>query len=111
LSEYPVVVLHGARQTGKTTLTQFAAIGQHRSYLTLDDFDVLERAQQDPASLFLGREQITLDEVQRQPSLLLAIKRAVDQQRQAGRFLLTGSANLLPCAGAGRRIRVSYPVV
>jgi predicted AAA+ superfamily ATPase len=55
LAQHPVVVLHGARQTGKTTLAQVPAIGQGRSYLTLDDFDVRETAQRDPAALFAGR--------------------------------------------------------
>lgn len=95
LRDHPVVILHGARQTGKTTLAQIPSIGQDRAYLTLDDLDDLDLARRDPAALFIGREQITLDEVQRQPDLLLAIKADVDRRRTPGRFLLTGSANLL----------------
>ena len=90
----PVVVLTGARQTGKSTLAQDAAQGD-RLYLTLDDLDVLEQALGDPDSLVQRGARMTLDEVQRVPTLLLAIKRSVDRKRQRGRYLLTGSANLL----------------
>ncbi len=90
----PVVVLTGARQTGKSTLAQDAPPSD-RLYLTLDDLDVLEQALADPDSLVQRAPRMALDEVQRVPSLLLAIKRAVDRKRQRGRYLLTGSANLL----------------
>jgi hypothetical protein len=56
--------------------------------------DVLERAQKEPAALLRSGTPMTLDEVQRSPELLLAVKREVDRNRQAGRFLLSGSANL-----------------
>ena len=95
LGDFPVVVLQGARQTGKTTLAQMPDIGGTRSYLSLDDLDVREQARRAPSSLFIGRQQITLDEVQRQPDILLAIKSDVDRTKKPGRFLLTGSANLL----------------
>jgi predicted AAA+ superfamily ATPase len=95
LQDHPVVILHGARQTGKTTLARIPSVGQGRAYRTLDDLDALDLARRDPTALFLGRERITLDEVQRQPDLLLAIKADVDRRRTPGRFLLTGSANLL----------------
>ena len=94
LGEAPVVVVTGARQTGKTTLVRDLAPGSRR-YHTLDDLDALETAQQDPDRLLLGSEPLTLDEVQRHPAVLSAVKRAVDEFRIAGRFLLTGSANLL----------------
>lgn len=90
----PVVVLTGARQSGKSTLAQDAAQGD-RLYLTLDDLDVLEQALGDPDSLVQRAPRMTLDEVQRVPTLLLAIKRSVDRKRERGRYLLTGSANLL----------------
>jgi predicted AAA+ superfamily ATPase len=114
LMHHPVVILHGARQTGKTTLTQLPEIGTGRTYLTLDDFQVLDIAQRDPIALFVGRDQITLDEVQRRPDLLLAIKSDVDQNRTSGRFLLTGSANLLLMEKAseslaGRAVYCSLP--
>ena len=88
----PVVVLTGARQTGKTTLTQ--AIQPARAYFTLDDVGVLDQAERNPDSL-LATRPVILDEVQRAPQILLAVKRAVDTQRRAGDFTLTGSANLL----------------
>jgi len=95
LRAHPVVILHGARQTGKTTLARTPEIGGGRAYLTLDDFRVMELAQTDAAALFIGRDRITLDEVQRHPDVLLAVKADVDRKRVSGRFLLTGSANLL----------------
>ena len=114
LRDFPVAILHGARQTGKTTLTQVPQIGRDRSYLTLDDFDILDLARRDPAALFMGRERITLDEVQRQPDILMAIKSSVDRHRAPGRFLLTGSANLLLMKQAaeslaGRAVYVNLP--
>jgi predicted AAA+ superfamily ATPase len=94
LRTFPVVVITGARQTGKSTLVQQVEDGE-RSYLTLDSLEVLERAQREPGSLVRRSDRLTLDEVQRSPDLLLAVKQAVDERRTAGRFLLTGSANLL----------------
>jgi predicted AAA+ superfamily ATPase len=88
----PVTVLTGARQTGKTTLTQ--AIKPARTYFTLDDVGILDQAERNPDSL-LATRPVILDEVQRAPQILLAVKRAVDTQRRAGDFILTGSANLL----------------
>jgi uncharacterized protein len=94
LRAMPAVVLTGARQTGKSTLAAKLTAG-HRTYRTLDDFDVLRAAQVAPEELLDLAGPLTLDEVQRAPDLLLAIKRAIDVERVAGRFLLTGSANLL----------------
>src|ERR1035441_6251652 len=88
----PVTVLTGARQTGKTTLTQ--AIEPARAYFTLDDVGVLDQAERNPDSL-LAMRPVILDEVQRAPQILLAVKRAVDTLRRPGDFILTGSANLL----------------
>jgi predicted AAA+ superfamily ATPase len=95
LGRFPVVVLTGARQTGKTTLVASGPIAKGRTYRSLDDYDVLERAAARPSVLLQDGEQLTLDEVQRAPELLRAIKREVDRSRRKGRFLLTGSANLL----------------
>ncbi|MCS5699577.1 AAA family ATPase [Cyanobium sp. FGCU-52] len=94
LAVMPAVVVTGARQTGKSTLAEQLVAGDRR-YRTLDDFDVRAAARSDPEALVGGHEPITLDEVQREPSLLSAVKRAIDRNRTAGRFLLTGSANLL----------------
>ncbi len=95
LRVHPVVVLSGARQTGKTTLVQHLPSAQERSFHTLDDLDVFELAHKRPEELLARGKFLTLDEVQRVPELLLAIKKDVDQHRQRGRFLLTGSTNLL----------------
>jgi len=93
LGRSPVVVLTGARQTGKTTLVT-SLIGEKRNFVTLDDIEALERAEKEPDSLLSSALPLTIDEVQRSPNLLLAIKRLVDRGRVPGRFLLTGSANL-----------------
>ena len=90
----PAVIVTGARQTGKSTLAQ-ELTSERRRFLSLDDLDVLDAARRDPEALLGGNWPVTIDEVQREPNLLLAVKRAIDQQRQPGKFLLTGSANLL----------------
>jgi predicted AAA+ superfamily ATPase len=93
----PVVFLNGARQVGKTTLAQqLINAGVLRAYYTLDTLETLQAAQTDPQgfvdNLPLGA---VVDEVQRAPELLLPLKRRIDAERQAGMFLLTGSANPL----------------
>jgi predicted AAA+ superfamily ATPase len=90
----PAVVVTGARQTGKSTLAEQLVPGARR-YATLDDLDTLDVARRDPEVLVGGRGALTVDEVQREPELLRAVKRAIDRDRKPGRFLLTGSANLL----------------
>ena len=97
LAVSPVVVLMGARQTGKSTLVQQEPSLSDHLYLTLDDPDVRERARLAPDDLVRSAPRLTLDEVQREPDLLLAVKRVVDADRPRanGRFVLTGSANLL----------------
>ena len=90
----PAVVVTGARQTGKSTLVELLVPGERR-YRSLDDLDVLDAARRDPEVLVGGPGPVTIDEVQREPSLLHAVKRAIDRDRTPGRFLLTGSANLL----------------
>jgi uncharacterized protein len=95
LKEFPVVILTGARQTGKTTLATSFTIGADRAYRSFDDFATQDVARRDPAALFSDEQRITLDEVQRIPEILSAIKIEVDRKRTPGRFLCTGSANLL----------------
>ena len=97
LSDTPVVLLQGARQTGKSTLVRHLGRTVHPArYLTLDDAGVLSSAADDPQGFIEGLEgPVILDEVQRAPDLFVAIKRAVDRDRRPGRFLLTGSANVL----------------
>jgi uncharacterized protein len=90
----PAVVVTGARQTGKSTLARELAPGERR-YFSLDDLDVLDIARRDPDSLVGGTRPVALDEIQREPDLLHAVKRAIDRRRRPGQFLLTGSANLL----------------
>lgn len=92
LEVMPVVVLIGARQTGKTTLVR-DLLSTNRQFLSLDDFDILDLARRRPEEL-LQSAKLTIDEVQREPKLLQAIKQIVDKERQPGQFLLTGSANL-----------------
>jgi uncharacterized protein len=104
----PAVGVSGARQTGKSTLAQNLTPGDRR-FVSLDDLDALELARRDPEALVEG-PPVTLDEVQREPDLLRAVKRAIDRKRQAGRFLLTGSANLLLMPGVSESLarRASY---
>lgn len=94
LADTPVVCILGPRQCGKSTLAQHAA--PDRTYVSLDDPSRYELASLDPKG-FIGElpEYVTIDEVQRVPELTLAIKQSVDANRKPGRFLLTGSANLL----------------
>lgn len=108
LARSPVVLLTGARQTGKTTLIQQLQRSQGYTYITFDDLRYLSAVQNDPMG-FIEQIQkpVILDEVQRVPALFLSIKQFVDQHRQPGLFALTGSANplLLPRLGdslAGR---------
>ena len=117
LADSPVVLLQGPRQSGKTTLARTLAQERGYEYLTLDDDVVRAAAQADPVRFvddMPGRAVI--DEVQRAPELFTALKRSVDRDRRPGRFLLTGSANLLLTPGladslAGRMEAVPlYPL-
>lgn len=94
LLDTPVVLLAGPRQAGKTTLVrQFAERGLY--YLTLDDELTLLSAREDSVGMIRNLDRAVIDEIQRVPELLLAIKKSVDEDRRPGRFLLTGSANLM----------------
>jgi len=96
LAASPVVLLHGPRQCGKTTLARGLGEDDGRQYVTLDDAATLAAVETDPRGFVLDLEgPITIDEVQRVPELFIAIKQAVDRDRRPGRFLLTGSANAL----------------
>lgn len=97
LSDTPVVLLNGARQVGKSTLVRDLLESDHAArYFTFDDAAVLSAAAADPAGFLAGVDgPIVIDEVQRLPEIFLAIKAAVDRERRPGRFLLTGSADVL----------------
>ena len=94
MGDTPMVLLAGPRQSGKTTLVRQVAENGMR-YLTLDDELTLLSARQDPAGMIHSLDRAVIDEIQRAPELLLAIKKSVDEDRRPGRFLLTGSANLM----------------
>ncbi len=94
LEDLPVVVLTGLRQAGKSTLLSSEAALAERRYVTLDDFEMLEAARRDPDGFVKGSDPLTIDEAQRAPELLPAVKRAVDRDRHPGRFLLSGSASV-----------------
>ena len=96
LQDTPVVLIHGARQCGKTTLAQAVGgeLGYH--YISFDDNNQLQAAKADPIGFVEGLPELTiLDEIQRTPELFTALKASVDRHRKPGRFILTGSANVL----------------
>ena len=95
LQDTPVVLLAGPRQAGKTTLVRQIAADNGLRYLTLDDELTLLSAREDPVGMVRSLDRAVIDEIQRAPQLLLAIKKSVDEDRCPGRFLLTGSANLM----------------
>lgn len=94
LSDTPVVLIVGPRRVGKTTLVKKMGTGS-RPYLTLDDQTTLDFARADPVGFIRGLNLAVIDEIQRVPELLLAIKKSIDEDYRPGRFLLTGSANVL----------------
>jgi predicted AAA+ superfamily ATPase len=96
MADTPVVLLNGARQTGKTTLARAIAEKTGAEYFTLDDSATLALAVGDPDGFIRNLSgPVVLDEIQRAPDLFPAIKVSVDKNRQPGRFFLTGSANVM----------------
>ncbi|RMI19774.1 MAG: ATP-binding protein, partial [Calditrichaeota bacterium] len=96
LSTSPVVLLNGARQTGKSTLAQHLGRQRGFRYVSLDDLTVLEGISHDPSGYLMSLPlPVIIDEVQREPRLFRVIKMLVDRRRQPGQFFLTGSANVL----------------
>ncbi|MCX6046777.1 MAG: ATP-binding protein [Chloroflexi bacterium] len=94
-TEHPVIVLTGARQVGKSTLLRHAEPFRSWRYHTMDDFDSLRQATEDPQSLWAGTDALVLDEVQKAPKLIAAVKKAVDERQPPMHFVLSGSAHLL----------------
>jgi len=97
LGDTPIAVLHGPRQAGKSTLARHIAEHDHpATYFTFDDPTVLATVSGDPPGCLANPPGcLVLDEIQRVPELILPIKAEVDRDRRPGRFLLTGSANLM----------------
>lgn len=99
LADTPVVLLNGARQTGKTTLVKKLVSSRSARYVSLDDVTMQAAANSDPAGFVRGLGEKTtllaIDEIQKAPGLFQALKVEVDNKRLAGRFLLTGSANVM----------------
>lgn len=93
LTDTPAVLIVGPRRAGKTTLVRKMETGSRR-YLTLDDQTTLESARTDPVGFIRGLDSAIIDEIQRAPELLLAVKRSIDEDYRPGRFLFTGSANV-----------------
>ncbi len=93
--DHAVVVLTGARQVGKSTLLLNAEPFRGWRFHSMDDFDTLRQASQEPEALWAGADNVVLDEVQKAPELLPAVKLAVDRHPGRHRFVLSGSANLL----------------
>ena len=95
LDDSPVLVLTGARQVGKSTLLLNEKPFSDFRFLSMDDFDVLRQANEQPEALWAGADRVILDEVQKAPNLLAAIKQVVDRAQGRMKFVLSGSANLL----------------
>src|SRR5271157_1391077 len=92
IGKFPVIVVTGARQVGKSTMLK----NEFRDfvYLTMDDYEIMERARLDPQSLWRDKDYIIIDEAQKMTGLFNAIKLAVDTNRKK-HFILSGSSNLL----------------
>jgi uncharacterized protein len=96
LGDARIACVLGPRQSGKSTLVRAVAADEHPArYLTLDDPATLALAREDPTSFVAGSERLAIDEIQRAPDLMLAIKQVVDLDQSRGRFLVTGSANVI----------------
>lgn len=93
MGDTPAVLVNGPRQCGKTTLVRHYA--DRMAYFSLDDPALLAAVRADPLGFVRRQDRLIIDEIQRAPELLLALKLAIDQDRRPGRFLLTGSANLM----------------
>lgn len=106
MSDTPVILIQGARQVGKSTLTKKIAESTSCKSVTLDNRDILTAAETDPLNFVDYHKNGTLiiDEIQLCPQLLKSIKYAVDNDRRPGKFILTGSANVLHVSGANESL-------
>lgn len=96
LADAPVVLIHGPRQCGKSTLARMLGDKRGYTYLSFDNDVTRSAAEADPIGFLDGLpDRVILDEIQRVPGLFTSLKAAVDRDRRPGRFLLTGSANVL----------------
>ena len=95
LRDTRIVAIIGPRQSGKTTLARRIAKAQGHPFVTLDDEQSRRFAQDDPAGFLRGLQTAAIDEIQRAPGLVLALKKTVDEDPRPGRFLITGSVDLL----------------
>jgi len=112
LDDSPAVLLHGPRQCGKSTLAQGVGRSRGYTYLTFDDENLLNAAKTDPQGFVAELPDSTiLDEVQRVPELFRSIKASIDQDRRPGRYLLTGSANVLVVPKLGESLAGRMAVV
>jgi predicted AAA+ superfamily ATPase len=93
IESFPAVVISGARQVGKSTFLKYEF--PDFKYVNLDNYSILEQAQTDPASLWLDTDRIIIDEAQKSPQILSAIKLAIDATNRKKKFLISGSSNLL----------------
>ncbi len=94
LADTRIVALVGPRQSGKTTLVRKIAADRNMHFVTLDDEQFRQFANDDPGGFMRGLDRAVIDEVQRAPGLILALKKAVDEDSRPGRFLITGSVDL-----------------
>jgi len=104
LKSMPVVVVTGMRQTGKSTMLKMDRSLEGRDHVSFDDFAQLAAAREDPDGFARSHDMLTIDEAQKCPEILTAIKRAVDKKRTPGQFLLSGSANFSMLKGVSETL-------